>query len=161
MSEDLAIVQRVLNGEPEAFRTLVERHQGMVFGVVSRLVGDRDCTEELAQETFVRAYQGLGSFRGEARFSTWLIQIALHVARNHLKRKQRSAKVVSLDEMQDRDATDTRWLRETRRSFSADGRVENQELAARLGRAMEQLPALLSRGLPAEARAGNELRRDR
>jgi len=140
MSDDLAIVQLVLGGDREAFRTLVERHQGMVLGVVTRLAGDRDSAEELAQETFVRAYQGLASFRGEARFSTWLVQIALHVARNHLKRKRRNAKVVSLDELQERDAMDSRWLRETRRSFSADGGVENQELAVRLGRAMDQLP---------------------
>lgn len=140
MSDDLAIVRRVLGGEAEAFRTLVERHQGMVMGMVSRMVGDPDCAEELAQETFVRAYRGLGSFRGESQFSTWLIQIALHVSRNHLKWTRRNAKVVSLEELQERETGQEKWMRETRRSFSADDRVESRELAARLARAVDQLP---------------------
>jgi len=110
------------------------------MAVISRLAGDPDLAEELAQETFVRAYQGLSGFRGEARFSTWLVQIALHVARNHLRQRRRLAKVVSLDDLQDR-GIDVETLRETRRSFSPDDRLESQELAARLSRAMDRLPS--------------------
>jgi len=140
MSDDQVIVQRVRDGDREAFRTLVERHKDKVMAILTRLLGNLDYSEELAQETFVRAYQGLDGFRGESRFSTWLVQIALHVARNHIKQHRRQGKVVSLDALQERVGLDSRNFRETRREFSADSRVEDRELSARLQNALDAIP---------------------
>jgi RNA polymerase sigma-70 factor (ECF subfamily) len=138
--QDQEIVRRVLDGDGEAYRILVDRHRGLVIGVLSRMGGGPDRAEELAQETFVRAYQGLSGFRGEARFSTWLIQIALHVARNQLKRERRQAKVVSLDELQEREGFDSDRLRDTRPGYAPDDGVERRELGERLSRALDELP---------------------
>ena len=80
---DELLVSRVLSGEKEVFRELVERHKNVVFGSLMRLCGNRELAEELTQETFVRAYTSLRSFRFEARLSTWLVQIAANCASSY------------------------------------------------------------------------------
>lgn len=85
---DLALVARVRRGDRAAFRLLVERWQTMVFGLHLRMTGSRSLAEELAQETFLRAYQRLGDFAGDSRFSTWLYSIARNLCLDHLKRKR-------------------------------------------------------------------------
>lgn len=99
---DSALVTRVLEGDREAYRDLVERHQDLVFGVLMRSLRDRDAAEELAQETFVRAYGALHRFREEAAFGTWLVQIALNLVRDRRRREGRRPVVVSLDEIRRR-----------------------------------------------------------
>jgi RNA polymerase sigma factor (sigma-70 family) len=78
---DLALLQRVRqHDDRQAFGLLVTRHQGVVRALLRRLAGgDAAWADELAQEAFLRAYQNLGGFRGEARFRTWLIRIATNV----------------------------------------------------------------------------------
>ena len=63
-------------GDPEALGALVERYQRMVHAVTFRMTGSMADAEDLAQETFLRAFRRLDTFRGEARFSSWLCQIA-------------------------------------------------------------------------------------
>ncbi|WP_211443506.1 RNA polymerase sigma factor [Collimonas humicola] len=78
---DLALLQRVRqHDDRQAFGLLVKRHQGAVRALLRRLAGgDAAWADELAQEAFLRAYQNLGGFRGEARFRTWLIRIATNL----------------------------------------------------------------------------------
>lgn len=78
---DLALLQRVRqHDDRQVFGLLVTRHQGVVRALLRRLAGgDAAWADELAQETFLRAYQNLCGFRGEARFRTWLIRIATNV----------------------------------------------------------------------------------
>ena len=78
---DLALLQRVRqHDDRRAFALLVGRHQGVLRALLRRLAGgDAAWADELAQEAFLRAYQKLDSFRGEARFRTWLIRIATNV----------------------------------------------------------------------------------
>jgi RNA polymerase sigma factor (sigma-70 family) len=78
---DVDLVARVLaDDDRSAFAALVNRHQGAVRGLLRRLCGgDGAAADDLAQETFVRAYRGLRRFRGGARLSTWLHRIAYNV----------------------------------------------------------------------------------
>ncbi len=101
--EDSAVVQAVQAGDTEAFRLLVERHKGTLYGVILKLVNDPQVAEELAQDAFVKAFQALAGFRQEARFSTWLVQIGIHAARDHLRRKSRlrQQQVVSLEALRE------------------------------------------------------------
>lgn len=96
--DEQAIIAAVRQGDRERFRVLVERHHDTLYGVLVRLVADPALADELAQEAFVRAYKGLDSFRAEARFSTWLVQIGIHLARDEVRRRQRRRATVSLDE---------------------------------------------------------------
>jgi RNA polymerase sigma-70 factor (ECF subfamily) len=73
---DSELVARALRGDGRAFRDLVERHHAMAYAVVRGILGDRDEVEDVMQTVYLKAYQGLGKFRGDSRFSTWLYQIA-------------------------------------------------------------------------------------
>jgi len=75
---DAAVVAQVLAGDGDAFRVLVDRHSRSIFRVVYRMTGNQQDTEELVQETFLRAYKSLERFELRANFSTWLYRIAVN-----------------------------------------------------------------------------------
>jgi RNA polymerase sigma-70 factor, ECF subfamily len=75
---DAAVVAQVLAGDRDAFRVLVERHSRSIFRVIYRMTGNQQDTEELVQETFLRAYKSLERFELRANFSTWLYRIAVN-----------------------------------------------------------------------------------
>lgn len=87
MDGDQTLIERVLAGDVEAFRELVERHQRRVFGFVRNLVSHGPDAEDLVQEVFVAAFRKLDSFDSErSQFSTWLLTIARNRCLNHLQR---------------------------------------------------------------------------
>ena len=81
---DRALVARVQRGDTAAFDLLVRRHQHRIAGLIARYVADWSEVQDVAQEAFIRAYRAIGSFRGDAQFSTWLHRIAVNTAKNHL-----------------------------------------------------------------------------
>src|SRR5262245_48500950 len=78
-AEDSALVRRCLAGEERAFELLFLRHRGPVTGLVYRVLGPSPELEDLVQEVFIQVLRSLGTFRDEARFSTWLYRVALNV----------------------------------------------------------------------------------
>ncbi len=94
------LIRRCQAGESAAFDQLVRRHQQQVFAVSLRMLGDYHEATEVAQEAFVRAYRAIGSFRSEAKFSTWLFTIATNLCRNRRRWWARRKRVIagSLDE---------------------------------------------------------------
>src|SRR3990172_13434176 len=85
--DDSVLVERAKGGNQEAFGALVRLHQDRAFAVTYRLVRQREDALDIAQEAFVRAYQSLAGFKGEARFSTWLHRIVVNLALDHLRRQ--------------------------------------------------------------------------
>ena len=81
--DDHQIVREVVAGNSDRFRLLVLRHQALVFALIMRQVGEKELAEELAQETFLKAYRNLKLFRFEAKFSTWLTRIALNTMNSY------------------------------------------------------------------------------
>ena len=79
--EELRLIQVALAGQQHAFDILVQRHTAQVASVVRRFAADPNDCEDLVQETFVRAFQNLRGFRGEASVRTWFIRIAINVCR--------------------------------------------------------------------------------
>jgi RNA polymerase sigma-70 factor, ECF subfamily len=89
MNDDLRIIQKVLDGDADAFRLLVERYQGPLFSLVGNLVRDRGECDDVAQETFLAAYLHLGSYDPrQGKFSTWLLTIARNKCRNGFKKRR-------------------------------------------------------------------------
>ena len=138
---DLAVVTAVKAGDTDAFRGLVDRHKWRVYSTLMSLVGDEDVAEELAQDTFVKAYTGLADFRANAAFGTWLLQIAIHNARDHRRRmaRLRDRQVVSLEALREArlsgfDPADTT------RDGNASNRVESREETVLVRNAMAKLP---------------------
>lgn len=99
-SEEAELVERAQRGDSSAFEALVRLHQQAVFAVALRMLGDRDEAQDVAQDAFVRAYQGIPAFRGEAKLSTWLISITMNLCRNRRRWWARRRKVIaaSLDD---------------------------------------------------------------
>lgn len=89
MTDEPHIIQRVLDGDAESFRLLVERYAGPVVGMIRNVTGDaRDC-EDLAQDVFLAAFARLKTFDpARSRFSTWLLTIARNMSINWLKKKR-------------------------------------------------------------------------
>lgn len=81
---DLELVRRVQRGDSAAFDLLVRKHQHRVVALIGRYVHDWSEAQDVAQDTFIRAYRAMGNFRGDAQFSTWLHRIAVNTAKNHL-----------------------------------------------------------------------------
>jgi len=87
--EEQSWIARSRNGDPQAFEALVLRYQKMIFALAYRMTGSEADAEDLAQESFVAAFQQLGSFRGEAKFSSWLYRIAMNRCLNWRQRDVR------------------------------------------------------------------------
>jgi RNA polymerase sigma-70 factor (ECF subfamily) len=79
---DAELVLQCQNGSPAAFEELVRNHQRMIHSLTFRMTGSLADAEDLAQETFIRAYAQIGSFRGTAKFSTWLYRVAVNTCLN-------------------------------------------------------------------------------
>jgi len=78
---DAALVERVQRGDQKAFEMLVVKYQRRIERLIARMVRDVDLVEDIAQETFIRAYRALPGFRGESAFYTWLYRIAVNTAK--------------------------------------------------------------------------------
>jgi RNA polymerase sigma-70 factor (ECF subfamily) len=86
---DRATIARVLDGDAAAERELYERHVDRVYRMAYRMAGDAELAREFTQDTFVRAFDRLATFRGEAAFSTWLGSIAISVTLTGLRQRKR------------------------------------------------------------------------
>lgn len=96
---DEMLVERSKNGSQEAFAELVRRYEASVYSLCYRTVGDAGEAEDLAQETFLRLYRGLGKFRSGARLRPWLHKIAANVCLDALRKRKDAT--LSLDEMRE------------------------------------------------------------
>jgi RNA polymerase sigma-70 factor, ECF subfamily len=94
---DEQLVERIFKGELGAFDLLVLRYQHRLLGLIGRLVRDPHEAEDIAQETFIKAYRALANFRGESAFYTWLYRIAINTANNYLVSKGRRPPDTDLD----------------------------------------------------------------
>lgn len=95
---DEQLVEACLGGEVAAFDILVDRWQRKIRGAVYRVVRSEEEAQDICQEAFLKAYRGLSSFKGEARFSSWLYQIAINLSRDRLRRRK-TRNWVSLDDL--------------------------------------------------------------
>jgi len=99
-------VEACLAGEDSAFDVLLGRWEKRIRGAIHRLVGSDEEARDLCQEAFLKAYKNLRSFKQEARFSSWLYQIALNLCRDRMRRR-RGKTMVSLDELEEGGAAMT------------------------------------------------------
>ena len=126
--DDQTDVERVLAGDISAFEGIVHRWQAPMINLAYRFCQDRGRAEELAQEAFLRAYRGLGQWRKDAVFSTWLFALATNLYRSELRRIP--AQTVSLDD-----------IAEPADGRSSDGGLEDRNRDVAVRRAVGALPA--------------------
>lgn len=93
--EEVALIARALGGDQRAYTELTNRHRPAVFQIILKIVRNKDTANDLVQETFMKAFSSLASYRSEYRFSTWLYRIAANASIDHLRKKR--IKALSLD----------------------------------------------------------------
>ncbi len=87
--DDWYYIKRVLEGDPDAYAPLVERYKVMVYNISLKVVKRPEDAEEIAQDAFIKAYRSLKSFKGDAKFSTWLYRIVWNSSVSYLRSKKR------------------------------------------------------------------------
>lgn len=107
VNEDVELLERIRGGAAEEFAELIHRHQSLVVSILHRYERDAHKLEDLAQETFVKAWRSLSQFNGRAPFHHWLSKIAVHVALDHLRKQKRSRHEIGFPDLGE-DALD--WL---------------------------------------------------
>ena len=117
---DLELVQRARDGDQIAFRDLYDRNVDRIYRLAYRMAGEDDLARDFTQETFLRAYQRLDQFRGDAAFSTWLHSIAVSVSLNGLRKVDRHRK-------RERSLEDAAHVAPERRELEPDARERLKE----------------------------------
>ena len=97
---DWAIVQRVQNGEVSAFNQLVQKYRQSLFSIIYNMTGNREDATDITQEVFIKAFQSINRFRGQASFYTWIYRIAVNSSVTFIKKakKQRFINYETIDE---------------------------------------------------------------
>lgn len=134
---DFAIVRQVQAGDVAAFDRLIVKYRERVFGVVYNLTANREDAADLTQEAFIKAFQSINRFQGQASFFTWLYKIAVNNALTHL-RKNRLRSFFSLESLQEEPNNAEIIARLTDKS-GADRDAYLRELQEKLNEAMQKL----------------------
>jgi RNA polymerase sigma-70 factor (ECF subfamily) len=140
---DLMLVERTVAGDHKAYELLVLKYQRRIERLIGRMVRDTDLVEDIAQETFIRAYRALSQFRGEAQFYTWLYRIAVNTAKKALVDLKRDPLVSETtlrggggDEEDETSAVEN----ELTSAETPETVLAAKEIAAAVNSAMEALP---------------------
>ena len=144
---DALLVERTVAGDQKAFELLVIKYQRRIQRLIGRMVRDVDLVEDIAQETFIRAYRALAQFRGEAQFYTWLYRIAVNTAKKALMDLKRNP-TVSENAYKSADDDETSPLEnELTSSETPDAVLASKEIAEIINAAMEALPEELRQAI--------------
>ena len=148
VDSDVMLVERVLAGDQKAFELLVIKYQRRIQRLIGRMVRDVDLVEDIAQETFIRAYRALHQFRGDAQFYTWLYRIAVNTAKKFLLELKRNP-TVSENVFKSNDDGDETYLAgsEPINDETPESVLAAKELGKVVNAALEALPEDLRQAL--------------
>jgi RNA polymerase sigma-70 factor (ECF subfamily) len=137
---DAVLVERTVAGDPRAYELLVIKYQRRIERLIGRMVRDTDLVQDIAQETFIRAYRALGQFRGDAQFYTWLYRIAVNTAKKTLMDLRRDP-VVTETALRSDDADETSAVEnELTTEETPESVLAAKEIAQAVNQAMQALP---------------------
>jgi len=135
---DEDLMGRVAEDDERAFPELVRRYQGRVTNLVSRVLNDRECADDLAQEVFVRVFVHRRNYRRGSKFSTWLFTIAANLAKNEIRRRVRRRNWFSLDALQEVLKDSAPQLADP--TEGRESKMEREQLRDAVGRAITAVP---------------------
>ena len=137
LSSDQILVERVKQGDKQAFDLLVLKYQHRLVKLISRYMRDHAEVMDIAQESFIKAYRALPNFRGDSAFYTWLYRIAINTAKNHLASQSRRSVEMSVDI---HEAEQYAGAGELRDSASPEHLLMRDEIQETVAKAIAQLP---------------------
>ena len=126
--DDIFYIEKVKNGQTNYFSYIVEKYKDMVFSIALKVLRNREDAEEMAQESFIKAYKSLHTFKGTAKFSTWLYRITYNNCISEVRKKK--VYFTSTDDVQIQDETE---------EIDLDG-IPEENRAQAIKKAMEKLP---------------------
>ncbi|WP_296444927.1 RNA polymerase sigma factor RpoE [Rhodoferax sp. UBA5149] len=145
---DVMLVERAVAGDQGAFELLVIKYQRRIQRLIGRMVRDVDLVEDIAQETFIRAYRALHQFRGDAQFYTWLYRIAVNTAKKFLLELKRDPTVSENAFKSDDDGDETSWAgSEPTTDETPESMLAAKEIALAVNAALDALPEDLRQAL--------------
>lgn len=137
---DALLIERVKRGDVKAFEMLVVKYQRRIERLIGRMVRDVDLIQDIAQETFIRAYRAIPQFRGESAFYTWLYRIAVNTAKKTLVDMKRDPIVLeSSVASRDEDDETSRSENELTDGETPEALLASKEIAATVNGAIEAL----------------------
>ena len=139
-TDEAQIIASILAGDTHLFHDLIRPHERSVYAMALSLLHNEADAEDAAQEAFLKAFHNLAHFRGESKFSTWLISITLNEARSRLRSKK-TMKMESLDEPPEGRGTVTPALLRDWREIPSEA-LERHEIRAMLQQAITDLPLI-------------------
>ncbi len=132
LKPDQHYIDRIRNGDANAFAVLVDRYKDMVYTLALRMLRQKEDAEEVAQDVFLKSYQGLNKFKGDAKFSTWLYSITYNRSLDYVRKNGRTVATISMDKY---DIKNISGLE------SALDLLETGERKKQIKLAIEELPA--------------------
>ena len=124
-------IAKTLNGDTNSFGFLVERYQNMVFNLSLKMLKHREEAEEVAQDTFIKAYKSLKSFNGDSKFSTWIYRIAYNTSLDRIKKNVKFNNSVEIDKISSKEISSVEHIFEG---------IERQERNEIVQDCLHQLP---------------------
>tara|TARA_R110002074_G_scaffold14788_1_gene51020 strand:+ start:121076 stop:121663 length:588 start_codon:yes stop_codon:yes gene_type:complete len=105
-STDHQLIENTLQGNTQAFSVLVERYQNFVFTIAVRMLRNREEAEEVAQDSFIKAFEALSTYRGEAKFSSWLYSIVYRKTLDRIRKNNNSRTIELVEEITETETED-------------------------------------------------------
>jgi RNA polymerase sigma-70 factor (ECF subfamily) len=139
-TDEAQIIASILAGNTHLFHDLIRPHERSVYAMALSLLHNEADAEDIAQEAFLKAFRNLANFRGESKFSTWLISITLNEARGRLRSKK-NVKLESLDEPREGEGTVSPALLRDWREIPSEA-LERKEIRQMLQQAITDLPLI-------------------
>jgi RNA polymerase sigma-70 factor, ECF subfamily len=136
---DAVLVERVKRGDVRAFEMLVVKYQRRIERLIGRMVRDVDLVQDIAQESFIRAYRALPQFRGESAFYTWLYRIAVNTAKKALMDMKRDPLVLESRSSGDDGEETSRAENELSDGETPEALLASKEIASAVNAAIEAL----------------------
>ncbi len=126
--DDIYYIEKVIEGQTNAFSYIVEKYRDIVFSIALKVLRNRDDAEEMAQETFIKAYKSIHTFKGNAKFSTWLYRITYNTCISEVRKRKMN--FTSTDELEIKDEAE---------EMNLEG-IPEENRARVIKEAMDQLP---------------------
>jgi len=131
-TNDQVYINKILNGDTNAFTVLVDRYKDLVFTLALRMVKNREEAEEVSQDTFIKVYNSLNRFKGDSKFSTWIYRVAYNTCLDRLKKNKRQEYTVAIDEYTEH---------QVKTLENALDALEEQEKQLAIKKCLEMLPS--------------------
>lgn len=130
-TKDLEIIDKILKGQTHAFSEIVDNYKDLVFTLAYRMLKNRDRAEEVSQDTFIKIFKKLNTFKGQSKFSSWVYRITYNTCLDALRQQKENYKLIPINEFTEHE------LKTVENALDI---MQEEELKENVNQCLEQLP---------------------